>query len=399
MASEHRPLDFLELDANLPPQAVAARDATREWVNRVFMPNVTDHWRKCEFPREYFTALGELNAFGTNIKSDGCPGLDAFTYGVIMRELERGDTGLRTCASVQGSLAMTAVNEFGSEEQKTRLLPAMAAGTHLSCFGLTEPGHGSNPGGMTTTARREGDEYVLSGEKKWIGNATVADTAVIWAKIDDAPDAEPTSSRAIRGFLVDTSLPGYEAELIEGRMSLRVGLTAHISLKDVRVPIDAILPKATGLRGPLTCLDQARYGICWGVIGSAMACLEESLGYAEEREIFDRPLASFQLTQDKLARMLIDLTRAQLVATRLASLKDAGTLQPAQISLGKVGNVEAATEIARLSRELLGGIGICDDRASFRHLCNLESVATYEGTRDIHHLVLGHAMTGHDAFR
>jgi len=399
MAVEQNPLDFLDLDSGLPPEAVAARDATREWVRSTFMPNVTRHWRNCEFPREYFAALGELNAFGTNIHGHDCPGLDAFTYGVIMRELERGDTGLRTCASVQGSLAMTAVNDFGTEEQKARLLPDMAAGKHLSCFGLTEPGHGSNPGGMTTTARRDGDTYVLSGEKKWIGNATVADTAVIWAKIDDAPDTEPMSSKSIRGFLVDTSLPGYEASLIEGRMSLRVGLTAHIKLSDIRVPVDAMLPGAIGLRGPLTCLDQARYGICWGVIGSAMACLEESLGYAKEREIFDRSLASFQLTQDKLAKMLIDLTRMQLVASRLSSLKDAGTLHAAQISLGKVSNVEAAMNIARLSRELLGGIGICDDRASFRHLCNLESVATYEGTRDIHHLVLGHAMTGHDAFR
>ncbi|MDG2423857.1 MAG: acyl-CoA dehydrogenase family protein [Phycisphaerales bacterium] len=399
MAVEHSPLDFLDLDASLSKEAISARDATRDWVAKTFLPNVTDHWRNCDFPREYFAALGELKAFGTSIEGWGCPGLDAFASGVIMRELERGDTGLRTCASVQGSLAMTAIASFGSEQQKNNLLPGMAAGTHISCFGLTEPEHGSNPGGMTTTARLDGDHYVLSGEKKWIGNATVADTAVIWAKADDVPGTEPTSSKAIRGFLVDTSLPGYVASLIEGRMSLRVGLTAQIKLADVRVPLDAMLPDALGLRGPLSCLDHARYGITWGAIGAAMACLEESLHYSRDRKIFDRPLASFQLTHDKLARMLTDLVQAQLVASRLATLKNAGTLQPAQISLGKVGNVDAAMRIARLSRELLGAIGICDDRASFRHLCNLESVATYEGTRDIHHLVLGQAMTGHSAFR
>lgn len=395
----HCPLDFLDLDASLPPAALSARDATRHWVQETFLPNVTDLWRASTFPREYFADLGKLNAFGTTIQGWGCPGLDAFTKGVIMRELERGDTGLRTCASVQGSLAMTAIAAFGSEEQKSTLLPGMAAGTHLSCFGLTEPGHGSNPGGMTTAARRDGDHYVLSGEKKWIGNATVADTAIIWAKADDAPGNDPTASSAIRGFLVDTSLPGYEASLIEGRMSLRVGLTAEIKLNDVRIPADAMLPEAIGLRGPLTCLDQARYGITWGAVGAAMACLEESLGYSQEREIFDRPLASFQLTQDKLARMLTDLVQAQLMASRLAALEDADTLHPVQISLGKVSNVEAAMRVARLSRELLGAIGICDDRASFRHLCNLESESTYEGTRDIHHLVLGNALTGHSAFR
>ncbi|MCH2132505.1 MAG: acyl-CoA dehydrogenase family protein [Phycisphaerales bacterium] len=399
MAQGRCPLDFLDLDAGLPPAAIAARDRVRAWVDETFRPMVTRLWRDNDFPREYFAALGELNAFGTTISGWGCPGLDAFTSGVIMRELERGDTGLRTCASVQGSLAMTAVSTFGSDAQREALLPGMAAGTHLSCFGLTEPGHGSNPGGMTTTARREGDHYVLSGEKKWIGNATVADTAVIWAKADDVPDTDPNSSRAIRGFLVDTSLPGYHASLIEGRMSLRIGLTAEIRLDDVRIPADAAMPDAIGLKAALACLDHARYGIAWGTIGAGMACLSEALDYANEREVFDRPLASFQLTQDKLARMLTDLTNAQLLAHRLAALKEQGTLESAQISLGKAANVDAAIRMARTGRELLGGVGICDDRDCLRHMCNLESVATYEGTRDIHHLVLGHAMTGHSAFR
>ena len=399
MAMEHCPMDFLELDAGLPAAALAARDATRSWVESTFMPNVPDLWRSSTFPREYFAALGELNAFGTTISGWGCPGLDALTAGVIMRELERGDTGLRTCASVQGSLAMTAVAMFGSDSQREALLPGMAAGTHLSCFGLTEPGHGSNPGGMTTTARLEGDHYVLTGEKMWIGNATVADTAVIWAKADDVPDAEPESSRSIRGFLVDTSLPGFNASMIEGRMSLRIGLTARIELNEVRVPVDAAMPDAVGLQAALSCLDHARYGITWGSVGAAMACLDEARDYALQREVFNRPLGSYQLTQDKLARMLTDLSQAQLVAWRLAELKDRGALTSAQISLGKAGNVEAAIRVARTGRDLLGAVGICDDRACFRHMCNLESVATYEGTRDIHHLILGQALTGHSAFR
>ena len=399
MAVDHCPLDFLDLDSGLSTEALAARDATRSWVESTFLPNVPDMWRAATFPREYFAALGELNAFGTSITGWGCPGQDAFTSGIIMRELERGDTGLRTCASVQGSLAMTALATFGSDSQRETLLPGMAAGTHLACFGLTEPGYGSNPGGMTTTARLEGDHYVLSGEKKWIGNATVADTAVIWAKADDVPDVDPTSSRAIRGFLVDTSLPGYEASIIEGRMSLRIGLTAQIELNDVRVPIDAAMPGAIGLKAALSCLDHARYGIAWGSVGAAMACLEEARDYTLQREVFNRPLASFQLAQDKLARMLTDLSHIQLVARRLAELKLAGTLAPAHISLGKAGNVEAAIRVARTGRELLGAIGICDDRACFRHMCNLESAATYEGTRDIHHLVLGQAITGLSAFR
>ena len=395
----HSALDFLELDSELSPQALSVRDSTREWVHKNFMPRATELWRAAEFPREYLVELGRIQALGPSITGWGCPGLDSFSSGVIMRELERGDTGLRSCASVQGSLAMTAIAEFGSDEHKSSLLADMAAGTHAACFGLTEPGHGSNPGGMTTFARREGDHYVISGEKKWIGNATIADTAVIWAKADDIPDTDPTSSRAIRGFLVDTSLPGYEAAVIEGRMSLRIGGTSHIRLTDVVVPADCMLPKANGLMGPLSCLDHARFGVAWGVVGAAMSCLEEALSYAQEREVFNRSLASFQLTQDKLAKMLRQLAQAQLMAHRLATLKEAGRLEAVQISMGKVANVDSAMHVARLSRDLLGAIGICDDRVSFRHMCNLESVTTYEGTRDIHHLILGNAITGQAAFR
>ena len=399
MPVDRSALDFLDLDSGLPSSAMKARDAVRKWVDDAFMPEASRLWRENEFPREYFEELGKLHAFGTTISGWGCPGLDPFTSGVIMRELERGDTGLRTCASVQGSLAMNAIADFGSEQQRNSLLPGMAAGTHLSCFGLTEPGHGSNPGGMTTMARRDGDHYVITGEKKWIGNATVADTALIWAKADDVDGVEPTSSRAIRGFLVDTSLSGYQSKLIEGRMSLRIGLTAEIALNEVRVPIEAMLPDAIGLGAALSCLNHARYGITWGVVGAGMACLEEAIEHAGNREIFGRPLAGFQLAQDKLATMLTLLNQAQLVAWRLAQLKADGQLSTEQISLGKAANVEAASAIARTGRELLGGIGICDDRACFRHLCNLESVATYEGTRDIHHLILGHALTGIPAFR
>ena len=395
----HSPLDFLELDSKLPPQALSARDVTRDWVQQAFMPRATELWRAAEFPREYLVELGRIKALGPGISGWGCPGLDSFSCGVIMRELERGDTGLRSCASVQGSLAMTAIAEFGTEEQKSSLLPDMAAGTHASCFGLTEPGHGSNPGGMTTFARRDGDHYVITGEKKWIGNATIADTAVIWAKADDIPDTDPTSSHAIRGFLVDTSLSGYEANVIEGRMSLRIGGTSHVRLSEVAVPADCMLPTAIGLTGPLSCLDHARYGVAWGVVGAAMSCLEEALSYTQEREIFNRSLSSFQLTQDKLARMLRELVQAQLMAHRLATLQEEGRLEAVQISLAKVSNVDAAMHVARLSRDLLGAIGICDDRVSFRHMCNLESVTTYEGTRDIHHLILGNALTGQSAFR
>lgn len=399
MTSDSHTLDLLQLDVDLSTAARDARDRTRNWVDNHFLPQAAELWQRGTFPREFFVALGQLGAFGTSISGWGCPGQDAFTYGVIMRELERGDSGLRTCASVQGALVMTGIDRFGTEEQKAEFLPKMAAGTHLGCFAITEPQHGSDPAGMTSTARKNGDHYVLEGEKMWIGNATVADTALVWAKADDVPDTEPQSSRAIRGFLVDTSLPGYHAELIDGRMSLRIGLTARIRLDEVRIHESAVLPHAIGLKAALMCLDQARYGIAWGAVGAAAACLAEARHYALDRKVFGKPLASFQLAQDKLAEMVTELSTAQLLAWRLAELKHRDVLQSEQISLGKYRNVEAAIHIARLARELLGGVGILDQHVCFRHLCNLESVATYEGTRDIHRLVLGHAMTGIPAFR
>jgi glutaryl-CoA dehydrogenase len=393
------PLDLLEIDTDLPAVTQDARDRTRRWVDEEFLPRAADLWRSGTFPQEFFEALGKLGAFGTSISGWGCPGHDALTYGVLMRELERGDSGLRTSASVQGALVMTAIERFGTDAQRDQFLPAMAAGKHLGCFALSEPLHGSDPGGLTTTARKQGNHYLLAGEKMWIGNATIANTAVVWAKADDVPDAEPQSSRAIRGFLVDTALPGYQAELIEGRMSLRIGLTARINLDNVRVPESAVLPQAVGLKTALACLDQARYGIAWGSIGAAMACLDEVRQYTLQRKVFGRPLASFQLAQDKLVEMATELSSAQLLARRIAELKLAGTLRTDQISMAKYRNVEAASRIARLGRELLGAAGILDEHVCFRHLCNLESVATYEGTRDIHRLVLGRALTGLSAFR
>jgi glutaryl-CoA dehydrogenase len=293
---------------------------------------------------------------------------------------------------------MTAIDLFGSEEQKARWLPEMAAGTKLGCFALTEPDFGSNPGGLSTRARKTADGYRLSGAKKWIGNATIADVAVVWAKLDGEPGVDPESAGAIRGFLVEKGTPGFNARLIEGKLSLRAALTAEIEFADCILSADALLPQSGGLRSPLTCLNHARYGISWGVLGAAMACYDEARLYAIGREQFGRPIASFQLVQAKLARMLTEITKAQLLALRLAQLKDAGTAKHFHISMAKMNNVEIALDAARVARDILGGVGILDSHQCFRHMCNLESVKTYEGTGDIHLLVLGQEITGIPAF-
>jgi glutaryl-CoA dehydrogenase len=356
------------------------------------------HYRAGTFPMELVPELAQLGAFGPTIKGHRCAGLGNIAAGLIMQELERGDSGLRTFASVQGSLAMMAIDLFGSEEQKSRWLPEMAQGVKLGCFALTEPDFGSNPGGLRCRAQKTGNSYRLSGAKKWIGNATIADVAVVWAKVDGEMGVEPESADAIRGFLIEKGTPGFTARLIDGKLSLRAALTAELEFNDCALLSEALLPRSNGLRSPLTCLNHARYGIAWGAIGAAMACYDEARQYAMQRQQFGRPIASFQLVQAKLARMLTEITKAQLLTHRLAQLKDAGAARHYHISMAKMNNVEIALEAARTARDVLGAVGILDEYQCFRHMCNLESVKTYEGTQDIHLLVLGQQITGIAAF-
>lgn len=392
------PPDFYQLDQLLTVKERQLRDDVRAWVEERFLPVVTQHYRNGTFPLEMVSELAQLNAFGPSIKGHGCPGLGSVATGIIMQELERGDSGLRTFTSVQGSLAMTAIDLFGSEEQKSRWLPEMAKGRKLGCFALTEAEAGSNPGSLGCVARRTPDGYRLSGGKKWIGNGTVCDVAVVWAKVEGEPTVDSSSPDAIRGFLVEKNAPGFSARLIEGKLSLRVALTAELTFNDCTLPPDAMLPKTSGLRSPLTCLNHARYGIAWGAIGSAIACYDEARRYAMSREQFNRPLASFQLVQAKLARMLTEITKAQLLAFRLAQLKEVGAAKHYHISMAKMNNVEIALDAARTARDILAAVGILDTNQCFRHMCNLESVKTYEGTHDIHVLVLGQEITGTPAF-
>jgi len=390
--------DFYQLDELLSEEQRRTRDSVREWVSLRFLPLVSRHYAAGTFPLELVPELARLNAFGATINGYGCAGLSSTTYGLIMQELERGDSGLRTFASVQGALAMNAIAMFGSEEQKERWLPAMARGEKLGCFGLTEPDFGSNPAGMVTTARRTRDGYLLNGAKMWIGNGTICDVAVVWAKVDGEDGVDPASTQAVRGFLVEKNLPGFSSELIEGKLSLRAALTATLTFNNCELPATALLPHSGGLKSPLMCLNHARYGIAWGAIGSAMACFDEARQYAAKRVQFGKPIASFQLTQRKLAIMLTELTKAQLVAHRLGQLKDAGNATPQQISLAKRNNVATAIDVARTTREILGGVGILDRFQCFRHMCNLESVRTYEGTDEMHLLILGEKITGIPAF-
>jgi glutaryl-CoA dehydrogenase len=390
--------DFYDLDALLTRDERRIRDSVRCWVDERFLPVVAQHYRAGTFPMEFVPELARLSVFGPAIKGHGCAGLGSVAAGLIMQELERGDSGLRTFASVQGSLAMMAIDLFGSEQQKSRWLPEMAQGTKLGCFALTEPQFGSNPAGLRCRARKTADGYRLSGTKKWIGNGTIADVAVVWAKVDGEPGVDPESADAIRGFLVEKGTPGFTARLIEGKLSLRAALTAEIEFNDCALSAGALLPETGGLRSPLNCLNHARYGIAWGAIGAAMACYDEARQYAMQREQFGRPIASFQLVQAKLAHMLTEITKGQLLAHRLAQLKDAGAARHYHISMAKMNNVEIALDTARTARDILGAAGILDEHQCFRHMCNLESVKTYEGTHDIHLLVLGQQITGIPAF-
>lgn len=375
--------DFLQLDELLTVEERELRDRVRRFVDERFLPVAVHHHRAGTFPLELARELGELGAFGPTITGRG-----NVVAGLIMQELERGDSGLRTFASVQGSLAMMSIHLFGSTGQKERWLPAMARGEKLGAFALTEPEFGSNPAGMQCRATSTADGYQLNGAKKWIGNATVADVVVVWAKLDEV----------VRGFLIEKGAPGFKPSLIEGKLSMRIGLTAEIDLADCEIPRDAILPESSGLRSPLECLNHARFGIAWGAIGAAAACYEEAREYSLGREQFGKSIASFQLVQAKLVTMLTEITKAQLLALRLAQLKDAGSAKHYHISMAKMNNVAMALECARTARDILGAEGILDSRACMRHMCNLESVKTYEGTEDIHRLILGQQITGIPAF-
>jgi glutaryl-CoA dehydrogenase len=357
----------------------------REFVSREFMPRVQEHVRRDgSFPMELVPRMAELGLFGANLQGYGCAGMNNVAYGLVMQELERGDSGLRSFASVQGGLVMYPIHAFGSDAQKERWLPALAAGEAIGCFGLTEPDFGSFAQGMRTRAERRGGSWVLNGTKRWITNGSVSQLAVVWAVTEDG----------VRGFLVETDRRGFEARDIKGKFSLRGSVTSELFLHDVEVPEESRLPKAEGMKGPLSCLTQARYGIAWGALGAAMACYEEVVDYARERVVQGGPLAGKQLTQAKLADMLTEITKAQLLALRVGRLKDAGRLHHTMVSMAKRNNVDVALQIARAARDLLGANGIVDDYQAMRHMVNLETVRTYEGTHDVHTLILGEHITG-----
>ncbi|MEE6287326.1 acyl-CoA dehydrogenase family protein [Georgenia sp. MJ173] len=386
--------DLLRLDDELSTAELAVRAAVREFVDRRIRPNIARWYEDARFPRELVPEMASLGLLGMHLEGHGCAGRSAVEYGLAMQELEAGDSGIRTFVSVQGSLAMTAIATWGSAEQKQRWLPGMAAGELIGCFGLTEPGAGSDPSRMATTATVDGDSWVLRGAKRWIGLASIADVAVIWAR---ATGADGVTS--VRGFLVPTGTPGFTATVIEPKLSMRASVQCDIELVDVRLPLDAVLPLSEGLRAPFSCLNEARYGIVWGVLGAARDSFDAALAYAQQRVQFDKPLAAFQLTQDKLVRMALGIAQGQLLALRLGRLKDAGTLEHHMISVGKLNNCRVAIDVAREARTILGGNGITLDHSPLRHAANLESVRTYEGTDEVHTLVLGQRITGHAAFR
>jgi glutaryl-CoA dehydrogenase len=389
-ATPQTPLGLFGTDTLVGEEDRAIRDTVRRFVEERIKPELADWYEAGSVPaRDLAKQLGSLGVLGMHLHGYGCAGTSATAYGLACLELEAGDSGLRSLVSVQGSLAMYAIHRHGSEEQKQQWLPSMAAGEAIGCFGLTEPDFGSNPAGMRTRARREGSDWVLDGTKMWITNGSVADVAVVWAQTDDG----------IRGFVVPTDTPGFSAPEIKKKMSLRASVTSELVLEGVRLPESAMLPQAAGLSGPLSCLNEARYGIVFGALGAARDCLETAIAYTREREIFDKPLAGFQATQLKLADMTLELGKGMLLALHLGRLKDEGTLRPEQVSLGKLNNVREAIAIARECRTLLGANGITLEYPVMRHANNLESVLTYEGTSEVHQLVIGQALTGASAFR
>lgn len=383
------PLDLLNLDSLLSDEELAAREEVRGFVRERIKPNIREWWERATFPKEIMPEMGSLGLLGMHLEGYGCAGKSAVEYGLACMELEAGDSGLRTLVSVQGSLTMSAIHKFGSEEQKQEWLPKMAKGEAIGCFGLTEPEAGSDPAAMKTSARRDGSDWVLDGSKRWIGMGTFADVAVIWAQTD----------HGIRGFLVPTDSPGFSATDITNKVSMRASVQCELHLEDVRLPSEAMLPDAEGLRGPFASLNEARYGIIWGAMGAARDCCECALEYSKEREQFDRPIAGFQLTQQKLVNMMLELEKGTLLALHIGRMKDEGTLRTEQISIGKLNNAREAIKIAREARTILGGNGVTLEYPIIRHANNLESVLTYEGTNEVHTLILGKALTGIQAFK
>ncbi|MBX2798474.1 MAG: acyl-CoA dehydrogenase family protein [Myxococcales bacterium] len=386
--SSYEGVDFYQIDDLLSDEEKAIRGAVRDWVDDRVVPIIEEHYQRGTFPTELATEMGELGFLGANLDGYDCPGLNNVSYGLICQELERGDSAIRSFASVQGSLVMFPIHAYGSEAQKQRWLPKLAKGEAIGCFGLTEPDFGSNPSGMITRAVDAGDHYVLNGAKMWITNGTVADVAVVWAKLEGE----------VHGFLVERGMDGFSAPEMTGKHSLRASVTSELVFQDVKLPKDNLLPGVKGLKGPLSCLNNARYGIAWGALGAGMGCFHSATEYAKSRIQFDRPIASFQLVQNKLAWMLREITKGQLLAWRLGRMKDAGTLHHEQVSLAKMNNVDIALEIARVARDVHGANGILGEYPVMRHMANLESVKTYEGTHDIHNLVLGRWITGIAAF-
>ena len=388
MATQFNAPDYYLVDELLSEEERLIRDTVRGFVDERVLPIVASCAREERFPRELIPEIAEMGLLGANLDGYGCAGLGSVAYGLIMQELERGDSGLRSFVSVQGSLAMFAIHHFGAEEQKQKWLPGMAAGERIGCFGLTEPDFGSDAGGLLSRAELDGDSYVLNGNKMWITNGCIADLAVVWAK----------EGGRIRGFVVEKGTPGFSTTLQKGKWSLRASVTSELHFEDCRIPVANRLPGADGIRGPLSCLNQARYGISWGAVGAAMACYAEALEYAGSRIQFGKPIASFQLVQTKLVEMLTEITKAQLLAHRLGRLKEAGKLRPEMVSLAKRNNVAMALDVCRNARDVLAANGITDEYQVGRHMLNLESVKTYEGTHDIHGLILGRDITGIGAF-
>jgi len=389
-AETYRGFDYLNLDAQLTDEQKFIRQAVRDWVNKSVVPVIEESAEKGIFPKQLIKELGEIGAFGPHIPAEyGGGGLDQISYGLIMQELERGDSGIRSMASVQSSLVMYPIWKYGSEEQRLKYLPKLATGEWVGCFGLTEPNHGSNPNGMETRIRKEGDHYILNGAKMWITNSPIADIAVVWAKNEEG---------RIIGCVVEKGMKGFSAPEIKHKWSLRASITGELVFEDVEIPAENILPNASGLKAPLSCLSTARYGIAWGVMGAAMDCLHAATEYSKERTQFGKPIAAFQLTQKKLAEMLTDITKAQLLALQLGNIYNEGKITPAQISMGKRNNVEMALRIARDCRQICGAMGITQDFPFLRHALNLESVITYEGTHEVHLLITGMDLTGINAF-
>ncbi len=385
-----RGVDYMEIDSLFSDEEKLVRQTVREFVDKEVVPYIEEWNRECKFPRRLVPLMAELGFYGANLEGYGCAGMSSVEYGLIMQELERGDSGLRSFVSVQGALVMYPIREYGSEEQKQRWLPALQQGKAIGCFGLTEPDFGSNPAGMRTRALKDGDQYILNGEKAWITSGTIADVALVWARAEGD----------IRGFLVEKGTPGFTAKDIKGKWSLRASVTSSLSLQDVRVPASNMLPNVKGMKGPLGCLTQARYGIGWGAIGAAMACYNEALEYAKIRKQFDaRPIASHQLVQATFADLITEITKAQLLALQVGRLKDRGRADFAHVSMLKRNNVKMALDVARAARDILGANGVADEYPVFRHMCNLESVYTYEGTHNIHTLIIGERVTGIPAYK